>query len=159
MATCSRTRKSVTGFSIFLCKSLISWKSKKHTTISRSSSEAEHHALANLLCEVQWLHYLFKDLRITFSKSTSLYCDNQSAMYLVHNPVFHEQSKHIEIDFHLIHEKLESGIIKIFLICSTAQFADVFTKALVNPSFSTFLPKFGLLILHNPACGGVLNNK
>lgn len=62
----SQPRRSVTGFAVFLNKSLISWKSKKQTTISRSSYEAEYIALASLTCEVQCLHYLFQNLDITF---------------------------------------------------------------------------------------------
>lgn len=154
-----RTRIFVTGIAIFLGKLLIFWKSKKQTTISRSSFEAEYRAQGNLACEVQWLHYLFKDLHITFPKPTSLYRDNQSAAYLAYNPTFHERSKHIEIYCHLIHEKLGSGIIKLFPIPSTAQIADVLIKPLANPSFYTFLLKLGLLTLHSPACEGVLNHK
>ncbi|XP_058756517.1 uncharacterized mitochondrial protein AtMg00810-like [Vicia villosa] len=98
---CPLTRKSVTGYAVFLGSSLIYWKSKKHTTVSQSSSEAKYRALASLVCEVQWLHYLFKDLNHNFNQPTSIYCDNNSAIYLAHNPSFHERSKHIEIDCHV----------------------------------------------------------
>lgn len=145
------TRRSVTGFAIFLGKSLISWKSKKQTIISRSSSEAEYQTLMFLTCEVQWLQYLFKDLPIIFSRPTSLYYDIRYAVYLAHNPAFHERSKHIEIVCHLIREKLESDNIKLFPIPSASQIADVLTKPLPNSSFSTFMFKLGLITLHSPA--------
>jgi hypothetical protein len=61
---------------------LISWKSKKQSTVSRSSSEAEYRALASLSCELQWLHYLFQDLGIKFDAPAMVYCDNKSAIYL-----------------------------------------------------------------------------
>lgn len=157
-ATFPMTRHSVTGFAVFLGKSLISWKSKKQSTISCSSSEAEYHAFASLTCEVQWLHYLFKVLSITFSKPTSIYYDNKSAVYLTHNPTFHERPKHIEIDCHLIREKVESCVIKLFSIPSSAQIADVLTKPLSNLSFSLFMLKLILVTHHNPTCGGVLEN-
>lgn len=71
-ATCPTTRRFVTGFAIFLGNSLILRKSKKQTIISRSNSEAEYQALASLTCEVQWLHYIFQDLHIAFSRPISL---------------------------------------------------------------------------------------
>lgn len=81
-ATCPETRKSVTGFSIYLGESLVSWKSKKQQTISRSSSEAEYRALAATTCEIQWLTYLLRDLHVFFTQPALLYCDNQSAIGL-----------------------------------------------------------------------------
>lgn len=100
------TRRSVSGYCVFLGTSLLSWKSKKQSTVSRSSSEAEYRALASLTCELQWLQYLFKDLHISFDQPSSVYCDNKSAIYLAHNPTFHERTKHIEIDCHVIREKI-----------------------------------------------------
>jgi len=111
--------------------------------------------MAALTCEVQWLHTLFTELNITFHKPTSLYCDNRSAVYLAHNPIFHERTKHIEIDCHLIREKIELGLIKLFPISSTAQIADLLTKPLATPSFLHLISKLGLIDLHGPACGGV----
>jgi len=72
--------------------------------MSRSSSEAEYRALATSTCELQWLTYLLNDLKICCSKPATLYCENQSALYIVSNPVFHERTKHLEIDCHLVRE-------------------------------------------------------
>ncbi|KAK2413561.1 putative mitochondrial protein [Trifolium repens] len=153
-ATCPTTRKSVTGYCVFLGSSLISWKSKKQSTVSKSSTEAEYRALASLTCELQWLMYLFKDLHISFSSPASVYCDNKSAIYLAHNPTFHERTKHIEIDCHIIREKIQSGLLRLFPIPSNAQTADVLTKPLHSPSFFTLISKLGLHDIHSPACGG-----
>ena len=73
--------------------------------MSRSSSEAEYRALATSTCELQWLTYLLNDLKICCSKLATLYCDNQSALYIASNPVFHERTKHLEIHYHLVREK------------------------------------------------------
>ncbi|CAJ2632157.1 unnamed protein product [Trifolium pratense] len=155
-ATCPTTRKSVTGYCVFLGSSLISWKSKKQSTVSKSSTEAEYRALASLTCELQWLMYLFKDLHISFSSPASVFCDNKSAIYLAHNPTLHERTKHIEIDCHIIREKIQSGLLRLFPIPSAAQTADVLTKPLHSPQFLHLISKLGLHDIHSPACGGVL---
>nr|KYP71079.1 hypothetical protein KK1_010322 [Cajanus cajan] len=79
-ATCATTRRSVTGYCVFLGKSLVTWKSKKQSTVSRSSSEAEYRALASLTCELQWLPNLFNDLQISVPVPYSTFCDSQSAI-------------------------------------------------------------------------------
>ncbi|KAJ8748001.1 hypothetical protein K2173_012612 [Erythroxylum novogranatense] len=86
--TCQDTRKSITCYCVFLGSSLISWKTKKQTTVSRSSSEAEYRALATTTCEVQWLHYLLAELHLSPTIPTPLFCDNLSAIYLARNPYF-----------------------------------------------------------------------
>jgi hypothetical protein len=141
----------MTGYCVFLGTSLISWKSKKQSTVSRSSSEAEYRALASLSCELQWLHYLFKDLGIMFDAPAMVYCDNKSAIYLAHNPSFHERTKHIEIDCHVVRERIRSGLIHLLPVPSSAQLADVLTKQLSSSAFSGLISKLGLMDIHSPA--------
>lgn len=155
-ATCPVSRKSVTGYEVFLGTSLISWKSKKQSIVSCSSYEAEYRALASLACEIQWLHYLFTDLNSPFTHPTYVYCDNNSTIYLAHNPSFHERSKHIEIDRHVIREKVKVGLLKLFPISTKTQVAYFLTKQLYRPTFESHVSKLGLLNLHSPACGAVL---
>jgi len=93
--TCSDSRQSMTGgFNVYLRNSLISWKSKKQGTISKSSCEAEYRAMATVTFEIQWLVYLLQDLKIPFEQPSLLYCDNDSARYITANPMFHERTKH-----------------------------------------------------------------
>src|ERR1044072_1074126 len=147
------SRKSVTGYCFFLGSSHISWKAKKQSTVSKSSSEAEYRALAAATCELQWFVYLMKDLQVSCSRIPALYCDNQSALHIAANPVFHERTKHLDIDCHIVREKTQSGLMHLLPVSSNAQVADVFTKPLPFKSFVTFLPKLGMVdIYHPPAC-------
>ncbi|XP_031107647.1 uncharacterized protein LOC116012283 [Ipomoea triloba] len=154
-AACPDTRRSVTGFCMFLDNTLVSWKSKKQHTISRSSSEVEYKALAAAACEIQWLVYLLQDLEVNVDSSTMLYCDSKSAIAIAENPVFHERTKHIEIDCHLVREKLQKQVLKLLHVTTTNQLADVFTKPLAANTFCSFISKLGLHCLYTPACGRV----
>ena len=69
--------------------------------MAHSSIESEYCAFTNTTSELLWLRWLLKDLGVSTSSITILYCDNQSAIHIAHNDVFHERTKHIEIDCHL----------------------------------------------------------
>ena len=92
--SCSNTRRSVTGFCVFLEKSLVSWKSKKQQTVSRSSTDVEYRTSATVSCEVIWLKSLLKELQIEVDTPNMVYYDNQVAVYITNNPMFHERTKH-----------------------------------------------------------------
>ena len=126
---------SVGAYIFFLGESPISWNSKKQSSTSRSSCESEYRALAQCSCEAIWIRRLLGELKILDNKPTPLFCDNQSSIKLSYNPVFHEKSKHFEIDSHFTRQKVEDNIIRVEFIPSQEQPADLLTKSLGRTKF------------------------
>ncbi|EOY00276.1 Cysteine-rich RLK (RECEPTOR-like protein kinase) 8, putative [Theobroma cacao] len=150
-AGCLDTRKSITGYCIFIGDSLVSWKSKKQSVVARSSAEAEYRAMATTCCEIIWLKYLMSDFGINDSEAINLYSDSQSAIHISRNPVHHERTKHIEMDCHFIREKVLTGVIKPLHISTDSQLSDIFTKALQPRQFYKLLGKMNVHNIHCPS--------
>ena len=113
--------------------------------MSRSSTEAEYKALANATAEMIWVQKLLKELQVQHPAMARLWCDNLGAKYLSANPIFHVRTKHIEIDFHFVRERVAQKLLDIRFISSGDQVADGFTKALPTVKLKKFRDNLNLV--------------
>nr|GEW44762.1 uncharacterized mitochondrial protein AtMg00810-like [Tanacetum cinerariifolium] len=103
------SKRSVTGYGVFLGSSLISWQSKKQNVVSRSSTKAEYRTLADTTCEISWLKCLLQEFKVQVHTPVPILCDNISSIALASNPIQHARTKHIEIDRHFVRDKVRQG--------------------------------------------------
>uniref|UniRef100_A0A2N9GGL3 Integrase catalytic domain-containing protein n=1 Tax=Fagus sylvatica TaxID=28930 RepID=A0A2N9GGL3_FAGSY len=128
-------RRSTSGYLVYLGSNPITWSAKKQPTVSRSSTESEYRALAIASAELCWIRTLLKDLGIYLSHTPILWCDNVSALAIASNPVFHARTKHIEVDFHFVRERVLRKDLLVQFVSTVDQLADIFTKSLPTHRF------------------------
>ncbi|KAI0525247.1 hypothetical protein KFK09_004640 [Dendrobium nobile] len=134
-------RKSVSGYCTFLGQTLLSWTVKKQVTVAKSSTEAEYRSLSAAVSEVIWLRRLAADFNIPQPSPTTIHCDNTSAIAIAKNPVFHNRTKHIEIDYYFIRQHISSKAIQLVHIPSKDQIADILTKSFSTTRFNELRDK------------------
>nr|GFA69931.1 retrovirus-related Pol polyprotein from transposon TNT 1-94 [Tanacetum cinerariifolium] len=134
---CLDSRKSTSGGIQFLGgDKLISWSSKKQDCISMSSAEAEYVSLSACWAQVLWMRTQLTDFGFHFDK-IPMYCDSKAAIAISCNPVQHSRTKHIDVRYHFIKEKVEKGIVELLFVGTEYKLADLFTKALPEESWSS----------------------
>jgi hypothetical protein len=124
---------------------MISWQSKKQSSIALSTAETEYIVACSVSCEAIWLRKLLTGLFDLEMEATTILCDNQSCIKMTKNHVFHDKSKHIEIQYHYIYDILQRGAIKLQYVSTDEQVADVLTKPLSRVKFEHFRDKLGIV--------------
>jgi hypothetical protein len=137
-------RKSTSGCCFSLGSAMISWQSRKQSSISLSTVEVEYIAACSTSCEAIWLQKLLTGLFDLEMRATTILCDNQRCIKMTENPVFHDKSKHIEILYHFIRDMVHRGSLKLQYISMDEQVVDVLTKPLSHVKFEHFLDKLGI---------------
>ena len=144
-AGCPDTRRSTSRCCVYLGDNLVSWSSKRQTTVSRSSAEAEYRAVDHAVAECCWIRQLLGELHHPLTTATVVFCDNVSTVYMASNPVQHRRTKHIKIDIHFVREKVSLGQVRVLHVPSAHQYADIMTKGLPTQLFSEFRSSLCLL--------------
>lgn len=150
-AACQLTRRSLTGYIVMLGNSIVSWKTKKQHTVYMSSAESEYRSMAMTCQELTWTKALLTSLGFPQTRPMSLFCDNQAALHIAVNPVFHERTKHIKADCHYIRDVVQDGSIVTAYVKTTEQLADLLIKPMARQQLHYFLAKMGIQDLHAPS--------
>jgi hypothetical protein len=136
---------STSGMCFSLGSTMISWGSRKHKSVALSTTKVEYIAACEACTKEVWLRKLISGLFDQVSDSTIIYCDNQSCIRLSEHPVFHEWSKHIEIKYYFIRDKVQEGEVKLQYIPTDEQTTDILTKPLSRIKFAYLRDKLGIV--------------
>lgn len=128
-------RKSTSGYVFMLSSGAVSWSSKKQPIVSLSTTEAEFITATSCACQAIWLRRILEALKNVQHDSTTIYCDNSSAIKLSKNPVMHGRCKHIDVRFHFLRELTKDGIVEMVHCSTQEQVADIMTKPLKLDAF------------------------
>jgi len=137
---------------------VVSWSSKKEPTIALSSTEAKYRGVVIVACEVVWLQKLLSDLGQSVDAPIVIYCDNISSILLANNLVYHVRTKHIEVHYHFIREKVLAKEIDLIHVNTKDQVVDIFTKALGTDKLRKFRKMLGVLEVDLSLRGSVENS-
>eukprot|EP00253_Pinus_taeda_P026048 PITA_26048 len=138
-------RKSTNGGAFYMGSRLVSWFSKKQSSIILSIAKAEYVVVASCCTQLLWMMQTLQDIQITCTPLLSILCDNTSAISISKNPVMHSKTKHIPIKYHFLREQVLEEKIKLEYVPSKEQVADIFTKPLPKQTFEYLRQKLGVV--------------
>lgn len=143
--SCPDDCKSTSSFCIFFGSHLVYWDSKIQPTVACSSTKAEYKSIANAVCELLWLQSLLKELGIFLTTSPNLFCDNVGVTYISVNPVLHSSTKHIELDYHFVRDRVAAKTLNVSFVASHDQLANILTKPMTSARFALLQSSFYIL--------------
>ena len=143
-ANCQETSRSIGGFCFTLGSGMISWSSRRQQVVADSTCYAEYIALHDACNEALFLRELLSGLHIDTCAPTPIHCDNDAALRLAQDQVWHSRVKHIRVKFHKVHEHVENGDTKILCINSASNTVDILTKPLGRVDFLRLRHYLGL---------------
>jgi hypothetical protein len=143
-AGCRVDRKSTSGTCQFLGSSLVSWSSRKQSSVAQSTTEAEYVAAASCCSQLLWITYTLSDFGEECSH-VPLMCDSTSTISVAKNPVLHSRTKHIEVRYHFLRDNVEKGNIDLIHVPTKKQLANILTKPLDQATFSRLQGELGVV--------------
>ena len=147
------TRRSIFGYLFTLDTCLISWQSQKQSIVALSSTEVEYIAGATATKEILWLQTIIKEIGYQLHLPNTLYYDNQSCIKLSQNPKFHDRSKHIDLRYHFLTEKVNSQLISLEYTPTSTMWTDILTKSLSKVKHDACLEGINKCTIHEPSQG------
>jgi hypothetical protein len=136
------------GYFTFVGGNLITWRNKKQNVVALSRAEAEFRGLSKGLCELLWLRKLMTKLGYEPKEKMDLFCDDKVVIYISHNPVQHDRTKHVEVDRHFIKHNVDEKIIRFPHVRSKDQLTNVLTKEVPAKNFDSSLDKLGIVNIY-----------
>ena len=146
-ACCVDDKKSTSGYIFMMAEGAVSWKSVKQTLITSSTMEAEYVACYEVTCHAIWLQNFISALEVvhSISKSLKLLCDNSVTVSLCRNTKSTSRSKHIDVKFFFVKEKVVKSFISVEHMPTTSTLADLLTKDLPIYVFQEHITRMRLL--------------
>ena len=132
------TRRSRTGVAMYIDLCLVHWRSRLQSSVSLSTAESEFMALGDAVQSGIWLQNLLQELGVEYVLKSTIFCDNQAAVAIGHNPSHAKYAKHIDIRWFFVRDMVKAGRFNIVYINTDENIADIFTKPLAKPKLLKF---------------------